>query len=74
MQYDFGFPIRPTLRLCEIEEILRRTRAVVPVPTRPTLIKLIEDGTLQGLMPSHSQFGYVVYEDSFKAWVRNLQQ
>ena len=74
MQYDFGFKVHPKLRLCEIEQILRQTRVIVPVPSRSTLIKLIEDGTLKGLMPSHSQFGYLVYEDSFQEWVKSLQQ
>lgn len=69
-QYDFGFATRPCLRLSRIEEILQQTKIVDPVPSRQTLINLIEDGTLDGKKLS---LGYVVYEDSFKTWVRSFQ-
>jgi hypothetical protein len=68
--YDFGFKVRPALRLREIELILRRTRVITPVPSRPTLIGLIECGKLEGRKLSH---GWMVYEDSFKEWVRSFQ-
>lgn len=68
--YDFGFTVRPALRLREIELILRRTRVITPVPSRPTLIGLIESGKLEGRKLSH---GWMVYEDSFKDWVKSLQ-
>ena len=68
--YDFGFTVRPALRLREIEVILRRSRVITPVPSRPTLIGLIECGKLEGRKLSH---GWVVYEDSFKGWVKSLQ-
>lgn len=68
--FDFGFEIRPALRLSEVEKILRRLRVITPVPSRPTLIALIEDGTFEGRKLSH---GWVVYEDSLKAWVKSLQ-
>ncbi len=69
-QYDFGFEVRPSLRLSRIEEILQQTRIVDPLPSRQTLINLIEDGTLDG---KKTNLGYLVYEDSFKSWVRSLQ-
>jgi hypothetical protein len=69
-EFDFGFKTEPCLRLQRIEEILRQQRIFDPAPSRPTLIKLIEDGTLEGLLTS---VGYVVYEYSFKAWVRSFQ-
>ncbi|MET0646395.1 MAG: hypothetical protein ABW208_07215 [Pyrinomonadaceae bacterium] len=68
--YDFGFTVRPALRLREIELILRRTRVITPVPSRPTLIGLIECGKLEGRKLSH---GWMVYEDSFKKWVKSFQ-
>jgi hypothetical protein len=71
MQYNFGFPIRTALRLGEIEDILRQTRVLVPIPSRPKLIALCEEGKLEG---RRTEFGWIVYEDSFKAWVRTLQQ
>lgn len=68
--YEFGFEVRPAMRLREIEAILRRTRVITPVPSRPTLIGLVEQGTLQGRKLSH---GWIVYEDSFKDWVKSFQ-
>lgn len=68
--YDFGFTVSPMLRLSEIEAILKRTRVIVPVPSRPTLIGLIEQGTLVGRKLSH---GWLVTEVSFKEWVRSFQ-
>lgn len=68
--YDFGFPVRPSLRLREIETILRQTRVISPVPSRPTLIALIESGVLEGWKLSQC---WMVYEDSFHSWVRTFQ-
>ena len=70
-QYDFGFPTRRMLRLCEIEDILRRSRVIVPVPSRSYFLNKLDDGTLQG---RRTEFGWVVYEDSFKSWMKSLQQ
>ena len=64
--YDFGFPVRPTLRLSRVEEILRTTRIIDPLPSRQSLINLIIEGILQG---KKTRLGYVVYEDSFKQWM-----
>ena len=69
--YDFGTQIKPQLRLSRIEEILRRTRVIDPIPSRTTLISLCESGTLDGECTS---FGWLVTEESFKAWVRSLQR
>lgn len=70
MQYDFGFDIRRSLRLVRVEEILRQTGVIDPVPSRANLIELIEDGRLDGKLTS---YGYIVYEDSFKTWVAGFQ-
>ncbi len=70
LQYDFGFAPRPALRLSEIEQILRRHRIINPIPSRANLIELVEDGRLEGKL---TNYGYIVYEDSFKKWVRSLQ-
>ncbi len=70
-QYDFGFPTRRMLRLCEIEDILKRSRLITPIPSRSYFLKKLEDGTLEG---KQKEFGWLVYEDSFKEWVRTLQQ
>jgi hypothetical protein len=68
--YDFGFTVRPAIRLREIETILKKTRVIVPVPSRPTLIGLIECGKLDG---RKVEGGWLVYEDTFKAWVKSFQ-
>lgn len=66
MQYDFGFKVRPTLRLSTVQKILRDCRAFDEVPSRPYLIGLIEEGVLEG---KRSDFGYLIFEDSFNNWV-----
>ncbi|HEX8500775.1 MAG TPA: hypothetical protein VF659_09300 [Pyrinomonadaceae bacterium] len=67
--YDFGTKARPRLRLSHVEAILRATRVINPIPSRRTLIRRIEDGTLEGYK---SEYGYYVFEDSFKAWLLSL--
>lgn len=69
-QFTFDFAPRPLLRLQEVERIIRASRILVPAPSRPTLIKLIEEGCLEGKRLS---FGWAVYEDSFVKWTRCLQ-
>ena len=69
-KYDFGFAPEPCLRLSHIEQILRETRIITPVPSRQTLIRRIEDGTLKG---HKSRGGYMVTEESFKVYVRSFQ-
>lgn len=69
-QYDFGFATRPCLRLSRIEEILQQTKIVDPVPSRKTLIRALEQGLLDG---KKMKSGWIVYEDSFKVWVRSHQ-
>jgi hypothetical protein len=68
--YDFGFSHEPCLRLSHVEEILKATRVILPIPTRQALINLIEDGTLKG---HKTRYGYLVTEQSFKSYVRSLQ-
>ena len=69
-RYDFGFTHRPALRLSRVEEILKQTRVIDPLPSRRTLIRKLEEGTLDG---KKTESGWIVYEDSFRAWVRSYQ-
>jgi hypothetical protein len=74
--YTFPFVVRPAMRLREIEAALKTTRVIVPVPSRPTLIKLIEEGTLDGFkLPQKNKQSqsWLVYEDSFHEWVKSFQ-
>jgi hypothetical protein len=69
-KYNFDFAHEPCLRLYRIEEILRETRILDPIPSRKTLIRRIEDGTLTG---KKVRGGYLVTESSFKQFIRSQQ-
>jgi hypothetical protein len=69
-QFRFDFAPRPTLRLSEIQEIMKAYRITGSAPSRDTLITLCEDGTFEAMK---SRFGWLVFEDSFETWVRSLQ-
>ncbi len=64
---------RPVLRLAEIERLIRKHRIVVPTPCRRTLIKWCEDGRLATAPRRSLRSPYLVYEDSFLAWVERLK-
>ena len=70
MKYHINFATRPLLRLSAVEQIIRTNRLLVPPPSRPKLVALIEEGRIQG---KRTEYGWVVYEDSFLAWVKDLQ-
>jgi hypothetical protein len=70
MKYQLNFATRPMLRLSAVEQIIRSNRLLVPPPSRPKLIALIEEGRIDGKL---TEYGWVVYEDSFLAWVKDLQ-
>jgi len=69
--YKFDFPIRPLLRLSEIEHILTETRVFVKPPSRQILTKLCATGVLEAKLES---LGWLVFEDSFRKWVAELQK
>jgi hypothetical protein len=68
-QYYFDFAPRPVLRLCFIEEVIKKQSLITPPPSRPTLIALIERGDMEG---KKTDFGYVVLEDSFRNWIKRM--
>ena len=74
----FNFQVRTTLKLSEVENIIRQKRIIVPCPSRQTLIGMCEDGTLESVGkdtsgdPKPTSLGWLVYEDSFVNWVRQL--
>lgn len=68
-QYNFDFAPRPIVKLCYVEQLLRKTGLIRPVPSRPKLVALIEDGTIEGYLNEDLNC-YVVFEDSFNAWLR----
>ncbi len=60
------------MRLCEVERLIKQHRIIVPPPSRQTLIKLCEDGTLETAGDRPTVMGWLVFEDSFLAWLRKL--
>lgn len=67
--YDFGFEIRPTLRLSRVMEIVKGSRIMDPPPTRRNLMHLLEEGVIEGNLTS---YGWLVYEDSLLKWIRSI--
>jgi hypothetical protein len=68
-QYYFDFALRSVLRLCFIEEVITTQSRTTPPPSRPTQIALIERGDMEG---KKAGFGYVVFEDSFRNWIKRM--
>lgn len=65
--------IRPKLRLTEIERLLGDYRIILPVPSRATLVNMCEGGVFETVNGRpHPGYGWLVYEDSFIRWVREL--
>jgi hypothetical protein len=71
MQYKLDLKPRPLLRLSAVEQIIRANRLIVPPPSRPKLIALIEEGRIEG---KRTDYGWVMFEDSFLKWVNDLQK
>lgn len=72
IQRSFDFQLRTKIRLSEIERIIRKHRIIVPPPSRQTLIKLCEDGTFETAGNRPSTIGWLVFEDSFLKWLKEL--
>jgi hypothetical protein len=68
-KYELTFKIRPALRLSRVHEILKTHRVMDPLPSRRNLIDLLEEGVIEGTL---SRYGWLVYEDSFLKWLREL--
>ena len=66
------FKPRVKMRLSEIERLMKKHRIIVPPLSRQTLIKLCEDGTFETAGGSPTMVGWLVFEDSFLAWLRKL--
>ncbi len=72
MQQTLDTKIRTRLRLSEIERLIKKHRIIVPPLSRPTLVGLCEDGTLETAGTRPTSLGWLVYEDSFWNWVKSL--
>jgi len=74
LKQPLEFRPRVKMRLSEIERLIKKHRIIVPPPSRQTLIKLCEDGTLETAGDRPTAMGWLVFEDSFLAWLRKLDQ
>ena len=71
-QQTFDYTPRPKLRLAEIERLIKKHRIIVPPLSRATLVNMCEDGTFETAGAGPTSVGWLVYEDSFVAWVHGL--
>ncbi len=74
MKHIFDIEPRPKLRLGEIERLIKKHRIITPPLSRQTLIKMCEDGTFETSGAKATMFGWLVFEDSFLRWVKELDQ
>ena len=65
---------RTKLRLSEIERLIRQHRIIVPPPSRKGLITLCENRVLETAGSEATTFGWLVYEDSFWKWAREMDE
>ena len=69
----FDTPPRPTLRLSEVERLIRIHRIVVPPISRRRLYEMCESGELEcAAALGTGRKRHLVFEDSFLEWVRRL--
>lgn len=74
LQHSLHGKIRPKLRLSEVERLLKQHRVVVPPLSRAALVNLCEDGTFETAGRRPTKLGWLVFEDSFWAWVQSLDE
>lgn len=68
----FDIKPRTKLRLSEVERLIRIHRIIIPPLSRATLVNMCEDGTFETAGAGPTSIGWLVYEESFKNWVRAL--
>jgi len=64
---------RTTLRVAEVERLIRVHRIVIPPLTRRSLYEMCEQGIFE-FAPRDKTRRYFIYEDSFLAWVEGLSK
>jgi hypothetical protein len=65
---------RPKLRISEVERTIRINRIIVPPLSRRSIARMCEDGTFETAPRPCQRSQYYIYEDSFLAWVKSLEQ
>ena len=61
------------LRLAEIERVMKEQRIIVPPLSRRVLTKMCEAGVFETAGNRPTSLGWLVYEDSFWRWVKDLE-
>jgi hypothetical protein len=72
IQRPLNIESRPKLRITEIERLIKAHRIIVPPIARRTLTKMCEEGVFETVGDQPTRYGWLVYEDSFWKWAKNL--
>jgi hypothetical protein len=72
MQHTLHIETRPKLRLGEVERLIKKHRVIVPPLSRQTLIRMCEEGIFETAGSAAGRNGWLVYEESFLKWVKDL--
>jgi hypothetical protein len=62
------------LRLAEVERLIKEHRIIVPPLARRTLTQMCEEGVFETAGNKPTSLGWLVYEDSFWRWVKELNR
>jgi hypothetical protein len=63
---------RTKIRLSEVERLIKKHRIIVPPLSRSTLVGMCEDGTFETAGTRPTKLGWLVFEDSFWKWAKDL--
>ena len=74
IKHSLNITIRSTLRLSEVERLIKKHRIIVPAPSRKGLRAMCEQGAFQTVSDQPSRLGWLVYEDSFWEWVKEMNE
>jgi hypothetical protein len=58
----------------EIERLMKEERIIVPPLRRRRLTQMCEEGVFETAGNKPTNLGWLVYEDSFKEWVKELEK
>ena len=56
-----------------MERLIKKHRIIVPCLSRQTLQSMCEDGTFETAGNRPTRLGWLVYEDSFWKWAREME-
>lgn len=73
-QHTFDDKTRTKLRLAEVQRLIKAHRIIIPPLSRRTLTNMCEQGVFETVGNSPTKMGWLVYEESFWKWVRELDR